>query len=381
MSVLTTSWRGSLLATALCAMLGNAPSPAAADDNPTPPQTTSDREALYAKFQAIRARAAALDEQGKHDDADRLRRDAKEMMSKSGLAPIAPSDPRVLFVTPGNPEQDKIMARLKEIGQKIHILELEGKYDQAEQLKREAKELYGKLNAAGAHTLIVAGPSPERQKLYESYKARYKALQGAIEVAKREGDDDQVHRLMQEIEALRAKLRATEATLASQSASGGEREARLKHLCAAAENLKAAGCDAEATHVLQLIDHIHAESRDSNPGLANAVDFTVTTPRRVHIDARPSGSQRSWPRQTTEWKRSSRATGIRGPDPMLSEPSQRMSRNCAAKLDRCARKCGKCARNSNARRNRTSRTGRSRPRRDCTRNRQGSAHSRKGVAY
>ena len=206
MKTLTGSWKGPLMATALFAMLGNSPAPAAADDNPNPsvtPPAASDRErAIHEKFRAIREQAAQLDEQGKHEEADRLRREAKEMMAKVRGGPG--DDPRVLFVTPGNPQQDKIMARLKEIGQTIVQLESEGKHDQADQLKREAKELYGKLNAVGPHTLIVASPDAERQKLYEYYKA----LQGQIEAAKKEGNEEQVHRLVQAMEGVRAKLRA-----------------------------------------------------------------------------------------------------------------------------------------------------------------------------
>ncbi len=259
MSVLTTSWRGSLLATAFCAMLGNSPSTASADDNPTSPPTSADREAMQAKFRAIREKAAQLDEQGNHDAADRLRREAKEMMNKSGAAA---GDSRVMFVTPGNPEHEKIMARLKEMGQKIAQLESDGKHDEAEHLKNEAKELYGKFAASQSHNSVSLNvPSAEQQKLREHYMA----MQEKIAAAKKQGNEELIRALQNEMEALRAMMQEREAFARAQySTGGGDREARLNHLRAAAENLKAAGCEAEAKHVMDLIGHMEAEARASD---------------------------------------------------------------------------------------------------------------------
>jgi hypothetical protein len=43
----------------------------------------------------------------------------------------------------------------------------------------------------------------------------------------------------------------------------------MRHLRAAAENLKAAGCEPEAKHVMDLIGHMEAESRAKSNELAN----------------------------------------------------------------------------------------------------------------
>jgi hypothetical protein len=45
------------------------------------------------------------------------------------------------------------------------------------------------------------------------------------------------------------------------TSAGGDREARLKHLRTAAENLKAAGCNDEAKHVMELIGRMESEAR------------------------------------------------------------------------------------------------------------------------
>jgi beta-lactamase regulating signal transducer with metallopeptidase domain len=259
MSILTTSWRGSLMATAFCAMLGNSPAPAAADDDPTPPPTTTDREAFQAKFQAIRARAAALDEQGKHDEADRLRREAKQMMSKIHGGS---DDPRYRDTTPANSDRDKTIGRLKEMMAKANQLERDGKTDEADNLRREAKEIYAK---SMPHT-----PPPTTAKVtnQELLKLRdyYMAMQEKIDAAKRHGNEEQIRALAQEMEALQARRRAIEADEKGNhySTGSGDSNARLKHLRAAAENLKAAGCDAEAKHVMDLIGHIEAEARGKN---------------------------------------------------------------------------------------------------------------------
>jgi hypothetical protein len=268
MSILSTSWRGSLIATALCAMLGNTPSSAVADDNPSPQPKLTDREALQAKFQAIRARAAALDEQGKHDEADRLRREAKQMMSKIHGGS---DDPRAVNSTPANPERDKIIGRVKEMMDKANQLQHDGKTDEADKLRRQAKEIYANTMRHTPPAMTQSlGPNPEPQ--LKMLRDHYMALQDKMKAAKEDGNEEQVRAIGKEIEALRARQQAMEADATwkhaaatyERTAGGGDREARLKHLRAAAENLKAAGCSDEAKHVMELIGRMESEARSKN---------------------------------------------------------------------------------------------------------------------
>lgn len=110
--------------------------------------------------------------------------------------------------------------------------------------------------------------SPERQKLYEQYKA----LHQKIDAAKKDGDNEQLRLLTREMMDLQRKLAAAQSDSAmlqarraaeaarSPDSTGAGREARLQHLRAAAENLKAAGCGAEAEHVMELIHQLQAEA-------------------------------------------------------------------------------------------------------------------------
>jgi chromosome segregation ATPase len=159
------------------------------------------------------------------------------------------------------PEKQKIVDQIKQTFEKAKQLEQSGKHDEAEKLRQEARALYAKLNPSTGPATAPTGPSPERQKLYEQYKA----LHEKIEAAKKAGNSDEVHHLMQEMDALHAKLRSQEGSPArNYSTNGGDRAARMQHLRSAAENLKAAGCDAEAQHVIDLIRHMEAEGNGSS---------------------------------------------------------------------------------------------------------------------
>jgi hypothetical protein len=271
MSALATFWRCSLLATALCALLGSAPAPAAADD--TPP-TAAERDKLQEKFRAIRERAAQLDKEGKHDDAERLRRESYEIMKKAGGGMGVST---VVSSTSTNPEVDKIRGLVKEMIEKAGQLDKDGKHDEAELLRHHARELYSKLNPHASASFTVNAVSPERQKLYEQYQA----LHEKIEAAKKAGNEEAVHHYMQELDAVRGKLRSQEGTAAYHPATT-DRDARLQHLRAAVEQLKAAGCEPEAQHVIDMIHRMEAEARAKAAETSSARYEGRTTPSPYH---------------------------------------------------------------------------------------------------
>jgi beta-lactamase regulating signal transducer with metallopeptidase domain len=277
MSVFSNAWRGSLVATALCSMLGSVP--VTADDQPVKtPSASADREKVEKEFKAMREKVAQLEKDGKHDEAEKLKHQAYEMMSKAraSYAGSTSSQPAV-----SGPEAEKIRGQLKELSQKAAQLEKDGKHDEVEKIRHEARELYSKLNPRGATIAVSVGP--EREQLYQQMRA----LHEKIEKAKQEGKSDDVQRLMKEAEGLRTKI-YPQGSYGPGRSSSGDREARLQHLRSAAENLKAAGFDAEAQHVMQMIERIRAEG--SREGRSSGETSRPLTELRPSSSSVPPGA-------------------------------------------------------------------------------------------
>ena len=154
--------------------------------------------------------------------------------------------------SPSDSDRQKIQQQLHAIGEKVQQLEKDGKHDEAEGLKREARRLYSKLNP---HAGAVPG-GPEREQI----RQQWLSLHRKIEAAAKSGSRDEVKQLQQQAEALRARLYPQGEHVAAQSPAGDQRVARLRHLRVAAENLKAAGAEGEAQHVMQMIAHMEQEA-------------------------------------------------------------------------------------------------------------------------
>ncbi len=250
MSVFSNSWRCSLFATALLTMLGSAPATVTADDQParTPP-SAADREKVQQLMRSMREKIAQLEKDGKHDEAEKLKHEAYEMMSKLRASFGGSSAQPVV----SGPEADKIREQVKELSHQADQLEKDGRHEDAARLRTEARTLYSKILPRASATTVPGGP--EREQLYQQMRAVHEK----IETAKQEGNPEAVQRLMKEAEALRAKLNSQGNYASGHSPSGGDREARMQHLRAAAENLMAAGCQPEAQHVMQMIEQMRAE--------------------------------------------------------------------------------------------------------------------------
>jgi hypothetical protein len=167
--------------------------PASAEDRPGP-GASPNREQIEQRLHAVKERIMQLEKEGKHDEAQRLKQEAYQMIQK---ARGAEGDRARPDSAPRGAEAEKIRDRLKEMSQKIAQLEKEGKHDEARRLKEEAQAIMRR----------ISGQSRE-----------------------------------------------------AAPPAGGNREARLRHLRAAAENLKAAGFEAEAQHVMQLIHRAESET-------------------------------------------------------------------------------------------------------------------------
>lgn len=204
MSMLKTSWRCSLAATALWALLGNNPSQAVADDRPaekSPPAAT-DRDQLRRQLQAISQQVQQLEKEGKHDEAERLKREARELYTK--MSPHRP-EAGPPGSNPSNPEREKLRQHWLSLKQKVEQLEKEGKRDEAERLKREMQEMQAKLYPHGAEAGAAASRRPQ---------------------------------------------------------ASGETEAKLQHLRAAAENLRAAGFGEQADNIAKMMQRLQGEARE-----------------------------------------------------------------------------------------------------------------------
>ena len=220
MGVLKTSWRCSLAATALWALLANNPVQAAADDRPadrTPPSAApagADRDAMQQQLQALKQKIEQFEKDGNHEEAQRARREAQALMAK--FNPRG-GEGRTPGPDVSGPDRDKLREQIQAIRQRVEQLEKDGKHEEAEQVKLEGRALLAKLNPRGAEGRTRGEISPRDANRMPS----------------------------------------------------GDMAARLQHLQAAVENLKAAGLDAEAQHFAQLIERAQ-QSGGRGEGRASA---------------------------------------------------------------------------------------------------------------
>jgi phage shock protein A len=271
MGVLKTSWRCSLAATALWALLGSNPCQAVAQERGERPQPAAgDRAEQQQKLDSMIQKIQQLEREGKHEEAEHLKREASELAQK---------------IHPGgrvSPEREQMYRQLQAMKQKVEELEKQGKHDEAEHVKREASELMQKFRRGGPESGPAGAPlaEPEREKL----RQQLQAIRQKVEQLEREGKHEDADRLKQEAQAIMARMypRGSEpGPGARRSPSSGDVEARVQHLRAAAENLKAAGLQADADRLLRMAEQIKNEPRsESRP------NYEPTTRRTAASDVR-----------------------------------------------------------------------------------------------
>jgi len=207
MSTLKTSWRCSLAATALWALLGNNPCQAVADDQPAEksPSAATDRDKLHQQLQSMSQRIQQLEKDGKHDEAERLKREAKELYTK--MSPHRP-EAGPPGSNPSNPEREKLRQHWLSLRQKVEQLKKEGRHDEAEHLKREVQEIQADLYPRPPEAGSPASRRPQT--------------------------------------------------------SSREMEAKLQHLRAAAENLRAAGFGEQADNITKMMQRLQGEAREGS---------------------------------------------------------------------------------------------------------------------
>ena len=292
MGVLKSSWRCSLAATALCAILASDSGQASAEPQPgerqpaerqaaerpraerqpaerqpserpraerqpaerqpAAAQNSPERDKLREQMQAMKAKVEQLEKEGKHEEAEKVKREAHEILSK--LYPQGAERGQA------SPEREKVREQLQAMKQKVEQLEKEGKHEEAEKVKREAHELMGRMNPHGRE----GGPAgPESEKLRE----RLQAMKQKIEQLEKEGKHEEAAAVKREAQAMMGRMsRGGEGAPAGGSRQGpGDMSARIQHMRMAAENLKAAGLEPEAQHVMQMIEHIQRGGGEGRP--------------------------------------------------------------------------------------------------------------------
>ncbi len=246
MSVFSSTWRCSLAAVAVGTLLGGA-APASAQDQPAgrsaraSAPSSSEQDQLRQQLQSIRQRVEQLTKEGEGERAevDRLKQEAQAIMARlSSRGPEAGPGQRRREPGPagpgrGNPEQEKVRQQLQSLRQKIEQLEREGKHDEAESVKREAKAIYSRLAPRGPE----AGPGQRCREAGPGDRTREAGLPGGRPLPPE------------------------------------DMAARIQHLRIAADNLKAAGLGREADGILQMAERMQSAAtggarpgRDGRPG-------------------------------------------------------------------------------------------------------------------
>jgi gas vesicle protein len=204
------------------------------------------------RLEEIKRKVRELQEAGKQDEAERVKREGEEIM-RAMQGRGREGGP------PGGPDRERMMQRLEEIKRKVHELQEAGKQDEAERVKREGEEIMRALQGRGREGGPPGGPDRERMvQRIEELKRKIRELQEA-------GKEDEVEKLKREGQEL---MRAMQ----GRGPEGGPREgrphegqhhegpgdvaARVHRLQAAAENLRAAGFGREADHVMQLVEQL-----------------------------------------------------------------------------------------------------------------------------
>ncbi|MGQ9575601.1 MAG: M56 family metallopeptidase [Thermoguttaceae bacterium] len=153
-----------------------------------------ERERLQQRLEAIEREIGHLKEAGKHDEAERLAREAQEIKQRlvgPRMPPLAPQPPL-------SPEQrERLQNGLEQLGRVIRELKEAGKHDEAERLAREAQEIKQLLLGPPRPPLAPQPPLPP-----EEHERRMRHLKIAVENLHMAGLHEQAEHLAREGEAI-----------------------------------------------------------------------------------------------------------------------------------------------------------------------------------
>ncbi len=176
------------------------------------------------------------------------------MLAAAPAPAAAQSEPGIPAAATAN--RAKIEQQMRAIREKMEKAMQAGKPEEVQRLQHEARALYSKIDP---HAIAVPGGF-EREQFQEQMRALHEKIERAMQA----GNPEEVQRLRQAAEALRARLDPQGGYVPGGPQPGGEREARLQHLRAAAENLMAAGAEGEARHIMEIIQRMQAEGSSAS---------------------------------------------------------------------------------------------------------------------
>jgi hypothetical protein len=266
MGVLKTSWRSSLAASALWALLGPAPNlPAAEAEAPKPekPAVANAREGDQAKPAVAREREGDREKPAAAREREGARR---EGAAREGDRPQPPRGEGRREAREGERrERGDVDPRMQEIAKRRAELMEQGMAikKQIEGLKEgqdgERRELQAKLEALTQQFRELAGPrgdpNPGPRPDAAPLVRRLEQIKGELQELGEAGKPEQVERLRNEANELMAKLRGPDRA-PGRPEDPADVQRRLQHLRVAVENLHAAGLPDVAENVMRLTERL-----------------------------------------------------------------------------------------------------------------------------
>lgn len=267
MSVLKTSWRCSLAATALWAFLGPTPTVSmAGEDRPAekekvaPPGRHHDaplaKPAPAEERKEGETRREERRERPEGEPRPEVRRERREGEGREGDRPVGPDDPKWRELMQ---HRHHLMEQIE--GTKRQLADIkDNESEDARELRAKLKKLTDQLRELPPGPEAPHGDRPPQWQRLEEIKQQIRRLQ-------EEGKHEEAERLKEEgMELMRSLKRGAgrpegppEGRGPGRGEGRGNLPQRVQHLQAAAENLRAAGFPEQAEHVTRLIEHITRE--------------------------------------------------------------------------------------------------------------------------
>lgn len=226
------------------------------------PAATDSKDANV-QLEKARQRADQLDKEGKHDDADRIRREIKGYLARQTNS--APN--------PSSADANDVGRRLERMRERADQLDKDGKHEEADRLRQEIKAYAEKLSSHGKSSSESsargANPSTKPVEMSDADRAKMREIRRQVAELEKDGKHEEAERLKQQAKEIYSKYypqnsdgRSTRRPTEAASASPGEIANKLEHLKAAVENLRAAGFDNEANHIREIAEKLQRAGRD-----------------------------------------------------------------------------------------------------------------------
>ncbi len=207
----------------------------------------------------MREKAEQLDNDGKHEDANRVREEIKAIVAKVSSSRSASGG-----AGGGEINTAELRQHLQAMREKAEQLDNDGKHEDANRVREEIKAIIAKVSSSRSAS---GGPSAKRIEMSDSDREKLQSMRRKIEELEKDGRHDEAARVKQEAKELYSKYSprhgdsSGQTTNPASSPSPGEIANRLQHLRVAVDHLHAAGFEPEANHVHELVERLERYSR------------------------------------------------------------------------------------------------------------------------